>query len=484
MIAALSGACLAFAFPKFNVPGLAPLGAAGLFWLAQRLSWKRLLLVAWFGATVFFCITFSWFGYTVGSALGSLAFALVLVPALGEGAYLAASIVLASFAYGRVREAFAPIAAAAAFTIFEWLRSIGPVGVPFGQLGYSAADTPLAVFGAYIGTFGITFVICTIGAYLAQAIALRRNRFLIAALAVTIVAWLGCWFAWPARHAAAPTLRVAAIQGNIAQSTKWHGKNTLAKAVDRYSGLTKRAAAYGATLVVWPETVITTVLSNNANLQRAIGGLARDLTTTLAVGSLSEQNGMEYNSLFVFGPRGRLAYVYDKRQLVPFAEAFPGRAFLSWIPYTNLITGFGTGTEDGIFFAGGMAFAPLICWESAFADLTYAQVRAGAQAFVIVTDDAWFGETAGPYQHAQIARLRAIETGSWILRSASTGISGIIAPNGQYVQQSGLDREAIILGRIGTAPGSVFGHLGPTTIVASLAVLYLVLLVGVRRAAT
>ena len=474
---------LALAFPKFNLPWLAPLGAAGLFWLCQRLSWKRIFLVAWFGATVFFCITFSWFGYTVGSMLGNLAFALVFVPALGEGAYVAASAVLVAFAFKRVTPPFAPLAAAAAFTIFEWLRSIGPVGVPFGQLGYSQADTPLAVFAAFIGTFGVTFIICAIAGYLSQAIILRRNQFLLGALAVTIVAWFICWWAWPARHIAPPTLRVAAIQGNIQQSTKWHGPGALQHAVARYSALTARTSAYGAKLTVWPETVITTILTADPNLQRQIGALARQQATTLAIGSLNEHGAEQYNSLFVFAPNGRLTYIYDKRQLVPFAEGFPGRSFLSWIPYTNLITGFGNGTEDSIFHAGGMALAPLICWESAFADLTHAQMKAGAQAFVIVTDDAWFGETAGPYQHAQIARLRAIETGTWILRAASTGVSGIIAPNGAYVQQTDLDREAVLLGAIGQPSGSVFARLGPTSVMFSLVVVYAALLTVGRRAA-
>ncbi len=482
-VAALSGIALALAFPKFNVPWLAPLGAAGLFWLCQRLSLKRIFPVAWFGATIFFGITFSWFGYSVGSAVGSLAFALVLVPALAEGGYVAASAVLAAFAFRRVAPPFAPLAAAAVFTTFEWLRSIGPLAVPFGQLGYSQADTPLAVFAAYIGTFGVTFIVCVIGAYLAQAVILRRNRFALAALVVIIAAWFVCWSAWPARNATAPYLRVAAVQGNILQSTKWHGPNALQHAIDRYSTLTARTASYGAVLTVWPETVITTILSEDSRAQRDIGALARRQSTTLAIGSLNEHDGQEYNSLFVFARDGRLTYVYDKRQLVPFAEAFPGRAFLSWIPYTNLITGFGTGTQNSIFVADGVAFAPLICWESAFADLTYAQLKNGAQAFVIATDDAWFGETAGPYQHAQIARLRAIETGTWILRAASTGVSGIIAPNGEYVQRTDLDREAVVLGAIGKPVGSVFGHVGPTALVFALIIIYAGLVMLGRRAA-
>jgi len=440
-------------------------------------------VVGWFGATVFFCITFSWFGFTVGGELGRFAFALVLVPALAEGAYAAASFTLAAFAFRRVAPPLAPVAAAAAFTIFEWLRSIGPVGLPFGQLGYSQADTPLAVFAAYIGTFGVTFVICALGAYLAQAVVLRRNRLLLGALAVIIVAWFACWFAWPARHITAPTMRVAAIQGNVPQSTKWHGPNALQHAITRYTTLTAQTSAYGATLTVWPETVITTVLSLDARTQRSIAAIARMQQTTLAIGSLDQHDGQEYNSLFVFAPNGALAYIYDKRQLVPYAEAFPGRSFLGWIPYTNLITGFGNGTLNSVFNVDGMKIGPLICWESAFADLTYAQARAGAQAFIIVTDDAWFGETAGPYQHAQIAQLRAIETGSWILRAASSGVSGIIAPNGQYLQKTDLDRQAVVLGAIGPPAGSLFGRIGPTTFMIFLVVIYAGLLIAGRRAA-
>lgn len=481
-IAALSGCALALAFPKFDLAWLAPIGAAGLFWLCQRLSWKRVFWVAWFGATVFFCITFSWFGYTVGSFVGNFAFALVLVPALAEGAYVAASAMLAALAFRRAPAVLAPPAAAAAFTVFEWLRSIGPVGVPFGQLGYSQAGTPLGIFAAYIGAFGVTFVVCTIGAYLAQAFVTRRNGLVIGALAVIAALWLVGWWAWPARRAQAPAIRVVAIQGNIPQSTKWHGKDALAHALERYSSLTEKAAAFRPRFVVWPETVITTVLNYDPDTERKIAALARRLGTTLIVGSLDAHDGQQYNALFAFEPDGRLAYVYDKRQLVPFAEGFPGRAFLSWIPYTSLITGFGSGTLDSVYPAPGMRFAPLICWESAFADLTHAQLRAGAQAFIIATDDAWFGETAGPYQHAQIAQLRALESGTWVLRAASTGISGIIAPDGKYTQRTDLDREAIVLGTIGTPPGSFFARLGPATVIGTLALLYIMAMLVKRRA--
>ena len=101
--------------------------------------------------------------------------------------------------------------------------------------------------------------------------------------------------------------------------------------------------------------------------------------------------------------------MYDKRQLVPFAESLPAPAIFSRLPYANLIGRFGHGRIDAVVPAGSMRFAPLICWESAFSDLVHAQIQNGAQFLVIPTDDAWFGPTSGTYQHAQIAQMRAIE---------------------------------------------------------------------------
>lgn len=475
------------AFPKFNAAWLGPVGAAGLFWLTQHLSWKRAFAYGWFAGAVFFMITFSWFGYTVGSFVGNFAFAIVVIPAVVEALFFGASAALASIAFARMPRAFAPAGAAAAFTVFEWTRSVGVLGVPFGQLGYSQASTPLAVFAAYAGTFGVTFAVCALGAYIAQAIATRDNRPLLAAVAATVLLWTAAWAEWPARDAATPTIRVAAVQGNIPQSEKSWNPQALAVAAQRYASLTEKTRAYQPQLVVWPETVMTTMLNdyrfayNNALLVR-LERLSKSLNTTLVVGAQDAHGGEVFNASYVFSPRGTLAAVYDKRLMVPFAESFPGKAFLSWLPYTNLIGGFGTGTVDGVYDAGGLRFAPLICWESAFADLAHAQLKNGAQLLVVSTDDAWFGETGGPYQHAQIAQMRAIEAGAWVIRAASTGISGIISPDGRYVEATDLDRDAVVLGRVGPPPGSFFARIGPTPVIALLAVMYaLLLLTGTRR---
>jgi len=510
----LGAIALALAFPKTGQAWLAPLGAAGLFWAWERLSWKRAFFAAWFAGTIFFAINFSWFTYTVGSYVGSLAFAVVLVPALIEALAFALTALCSKLAFRVEPQWMAPAAGAAAFTLFECLRSVDETAVPFAQIGYSQTSTPLALFAPYVGSFGVTFIVMLLGGYIAYAISRRNAAPLAIAIAIVAGGWYAAYSAWPARHYAAPTLRVAAVQGNIAQSIKWNPQ-TLPRSAARYIALTKSLAPFRPQLVVWPETVITTdlddvpdywnvpalapdqrralesYLSTAARLRAQFADLARSMRTTLVVGSLDRHLGSEglkeYNALYTYGPTGALLNVYDKRQLVPFAESLLAPAIFGLLPHADLIGRFGHGMENTVIpvDSSGMRFAPLICWESAFPDLVHAQIRNGAQFLVIPTDDAWFGKSSGTFQHAQIAQMRAVETGEWVVQAASTGISGIISPRGEWTEATQLDKTAIMVGNVGSPSGSLFARIGPNPVMYALAALYVtILLIGsaVRRA--
>src|SRR5438477_4345697 len=168
IVCAVSAVALALAFPKPGQAWLAPLAAAGLFWAWQRLSWKRAFFAGWFAGTIFFSINFSWFTYTVGDYVGGFAFLVVLIPALVEGLTFAVSAASVRVAYRFAPPWIAPVACAAAFTVFEWLRSIGMLAVPFAQIGYSQTSTLLAVFAPYVGSIGVTFIVMLLAAYIAQ----------------------------------------------------------------------------------------------------------------------------------------------------------------------------------------------------------------------------------------------------------------------------------------------------------------------------
>lgn len=487
ILSALGAVALAFAFPKAGQAWLAPIAAAGLFWAWRTLSWKRAFLLGWLAGAIFFSINFSWFTYTVGAYVGKVAFAVVLIPALVEGIAFALTAVTVAIALANSPRWAVPLAAAAAFTIFEWLRSIGIFAVPFAQIGYSQTTTPLAFFAPYIGSFGVTFVVMLLGAYLAEAIASRNPRPLAYVVFIVAVACVFCWWLWPARRfeSGSPAFRVAAVQGNIPQTLKWNPQNFWLS-VNTYLNQTRRLAPLRPLLVVLPETVIPTDFNGtdpqgvHAVVRADFAQLAHLMHTWLIIGSLDKHNGHEYNALFTLGPNGSIVNIYDKRQLVPFTESFPGEKVLGWLPGSDLIGRFAAGTIDTVLPIGALRVAPLICWESAFADLVHAQIERGAQVLVIATDDAWFGDSSGTFQHAQIAQMRAIETGEYVLQSASTGISGVITPTGRWQDTAPLDRQALIVSGV-RAPDSslsLFARIGPTPVMLSLALLY-VLIVGI-----
>ncbi|HLX26286.1 MAG TPA: apolipoprotein N-acyltransferase [Candidatus Cybelea sp.] len=479
LLAAFAALALAAAFPKIGAAWLVPFGTAALFWIWQGASWKRAALLGWFAGLIFFAADFAWVGHTVARYIGLFGPFLALGPALIEAPFFALAGALAAIAYQRANPNLAPLAAAAAFTFCEWLRSIGVLAAPFDQLGYTQADSPLRAIAAYAGTYGITFVLCTLGAYLADALHRRTWRPLAIAGASVAILSFAAWFAWPARHLPPPRIAVSAIQGNIAQSLKW---NSLKLAVRRYSAMTRSAAPSNPRLIVWPETVIPTELDADFVLIRRFTQLSREMRATIVAGSLAAGPAALYNALFIFSPEGGYT-VYDKRQLVPFAESFPGRRFLSWLPYIGMLNGgLAAGTTDGVYTTTALPIAPLICWESAFSDLAFAQLRRGAQLLVITTDDAWFGKTSGPYMHAQIAQLRAIESGAYVVRAAATGISGIIAPDGRWQARAGLGDRAVVNGRVGPKVTTVFSQVGPTAIGVLIFVLYIVLLVPLEMA--
>lgn len=476
---------MALAFPKTNLTILAPLGAAGLFATWYGLTPLEAFRTGWLAGFTFFAISWSWIAETAGSYIAPFGFVIILLPALIHGFAFAVAGTLSVIAYARAPRTLAPLGAAAAFSLCEQLRSLGFLAFPFGNLSYTQVDSPLAPIAAYVGSIGLTFTICVIGAYLAFAFRESRTgadvRVLLTVAGTLLLCTALAWLFWPARRPAKATYPVVAAQGNISQNIKWT-QAAFDLSLDRYESLTEQAATYDPAFVLWPETVVPTDLNEYPQVQRRLSRLARSTRTELIVGSRQVRDGKMYNALFFFRPDGALDAVYRKRKLVSFAETLPFAGFFGKFPGANFVSRYSEGTSTGVIDVGGARIAPLICWESAFGDLVEDDIRDGAQAFVISTDDAWFGTTAGPYQHAQIAQMRALETGAWIVRAGAAGISGIIAPNGRYVAKTKLNEMAIAHGFIGPRAGSLFSAGGSTPIVVALSILYIALVA--RRQST
>ena len=263
-----------------------------------------------------------------------------------------------------------------------------------------------------------------------------------------------------------------------------------AVAIDRYTAMTRALRAAHPSLVLWPETVITTDLNSPAPAARALGAkfaeLAHEIDATLYVGSLARIGGQRLaNALYIYDPHvpGLAQYagaraIYGKEQLVPMAEYIPGPDWVRTLPYADQVGAYTPAINTVETIDGA---TPLICWESLFGDIAHARLRDNPSLLLIATDDAWFGTTEFPYEHAMAASLRAVETGRWVLRAGATGISGIVAPDGDWTVRTTLGGPATVVGDVGAPAPGPYAALGPLPVAVVLAFIILIPLVAGKR---
>jgi apolipoprotein N-acyltransferase len=203
--------------------------------------------------------------------------------------------------------------------------------------------------------------------------------------------------------------------------------------------------------VIWPETAITSNPLQDPSLLAYLERLAAANKVWLIAGAIDRpQEDTLYNSVLQMSPAGTFVKKYDKHILVPFAEYLPFEHALRGLPLFGEASHFSSGPGPALFDAAGARFGPLVCYESAFAPYARAIANAGADVLVIVTDDAWFGDTSGPYQHAEMSIVDAVETGRWVVRGGDTGISEIIDPKGRVVASLGLSESpGVLAGEVG-----------------------------------
>lgn len=467
---------LHLAFPLTTWWWLAPFACAGLFFSWCSLTPGTAALVGYLSGVLFFALGFSWFGETAGVLLGPAAPILDIGPAMLEAFAFAFAATVASLAAQRCDVRVVPFVAAAAFALGEQLRSTGVMGGPLEQLGITMIDSPLRAVAAYAGGYGLTFVTALLGAslgwWLIERNDVQRARVALATWLAVIACGALAFVFWPARHAPPATRRVAAVQGGIAQSLKMSSQG-VATAIERYVSMTKALRGSHVSLVLWPETVINAPFADHEPggdaLSLRFAALARELDATLYVGTIRNvANVGASNALVVYDPhapgfaRGNgVTATYGKEQLVPFAEYVPGPDWLRGLPFADQIGRY-VPIHNDVETIGGAT--PLICWESNFGDIAFARLKDDPTLFLVATDDAWFGTTAGPYEQAQATTLRAVETGRWVLRAGATGISGIIAPDGGWLHRTALGTSALVVGDVGAPAPGLYARLGPNAV--------------------
>ena len=474
---------LALAYPKSAVGWLSLVALAPLFWLWSKSSWSAALRWGWLSGFAFFLVMCYWMTNSLGDYIGAWKVLAGVLLAVIEGFAFAVAAVLTSLACRNSIGGLAVFAVPSAWLLAESLRTRGPLGVPFGELGLTAAHIPwLLPMAAFGGAYGLTAIVgLTNGAFLGLIAGDVRGRIAgvgaLVALGIIIVAGDAARARVPVPP---PTVRVAVAQGNISQRVKW-SPAIFDHTMTVYADLTRTAAVGGAAVVVWPETAITSYPLQEPSLLGYLSGLARVNHIALLAGTVDRPERLTlYNSVIALTPDGRLEGRYDKHILVPFAEYLPLDRYLRGLPLFGEASQFVPGPGPELLAGGGLRFGVLVCYESAFAPYAREVANAGADALVVVTDDAWFGDTTGPYQHADMAVIDAVETGRWVVRGADTGISEVIDPKGRIVARLGLSVPGTIAAAVGPPIGAPYLRFGIAWLIVLAGVVVVIAMVPRR----
>jgi apolipoprotein N-acyltransferase len=350
---------------------------------------------------------------------------------------------------------------AALWTLADFARGTVLTGFPWGLPAYAWVETPVAQTAALFGPYllGLLTLVAALLPGLATRAALAASALLVAA------GWsFGAWrLAEPAPVRETPFL-VRLVQPNARQELKWQpGMEQIF--YERHLALT--AASPRPDVTIWSETAVPFVLGHAPELLAQSAAAAAPGRLVLGIRRVEQAPDGDrwFNSLAVLNPDGTAAAVYDKHHLVPFGEyiPFPGLVARLGLPALTTLTrgGFAAGDGAHLVAAPGLPpFLPLICYEAIFpGGLSAPEGR--PEWLVQVTNDAWFGEASGPWQHLAQARMRAIEQGLPLARAANTGVSAMIDPMGRVVGSLGLGESGAIDALLpGPLPATFYARYG------------------------
>jgi apolipoprotein N-acyltransferase len=492
-----SGLLMALSFPPMVLSFVAFVALVPLFlYLDKPASFSRTVRAGLLTSATFFGVTLSWLN-SAGS-ISWLAFpayvAVVAVHMAGFFCFVLPVVALRNY-LGLPFLFTAPFA----WVACERLRAYGDLAAPWTNIGYSLTNVPFFLqFADIVGIYGVSFWLVTLNVLLFEAIRARRESMQFpkyAALWLTVFSVVNLYNAARWIEGVGPIARhvnVAVIQPNVPQRIKWddrYGREILHKTF----ALNAAATNDLTDLVIWPETAIPYYVDERRPFSLSEMGTLPPLKAHILTGLLyasREDNGDTrfYNAAAMFDSSGALLQRYKKIYLVPATERYPFRSVLGFTrPLFNIqeidYGAMDSGVDRTIFsLPGGAKFAAMICYESAFPQLSREFRLRGAQFLVNITNDAWFGRSFASYQHASFLVMRAIENRTAIVRCGNTGISGFLDPLGRWQQKTALFTEAVIAERIPlTSHLPFYTRFGDLIVYVSYGVLGLYILMALRK---
>lgn len=482
-LAVAAGVAVGLAFPPYELWWLMPVGVAGLTLAAWGTRARHGAALGFVGGLAFFLILLRWL-----TVIGLDAWLLVAV--LEAAFWIPLGIGLA-FA-PRLRGW--PLWTAGLWVLTETLRSSVPFGgLPWGQLAFATVDTPLLPLSALGGTALVTFLAALVGNLLALAVLGAATRRLwqpgVAVAGAGALVVVPLWL--PGAPEPSGSVRAAVVQGNVPQlGLDFHGQrkavlNNHVEATNRLAGQVAGGEVEAPDFAIWPENASDINPFADKDAYRDIDSAVRNLGVPVLVGALVDTPdgvGIE-NSGIVWDPDAGPLSRYVKRHPVPFGEYIPFRSVLTRLGierFDRIPRDFVQGPRPGLLDVGGVTVGDVICFEVAYDGLVHDVVAGGAELLVVQTNNATYGRTGQPEQQFAISRFRAAEQQRTVLVAATSGISGIIDPDGSVreaapefreevlIAEVALSTERTMASRLGSAPDVVFSLAGVVALLLGL----------------
>jgi apolipoprotein N-acyltransferase len=461
--ALIAGAVLPLAFAPFHIFIAALLAPAMLAFIWRNRSKTFAAIAGFCFGLGLFGIGTSWIFVSVHQ-FSDTPFSIAILITLLFVMILAGFIALQGWFYAR----FIPstsyrtllLAFPSTWVLFEWLRSWLFSGFPWLYLGYSQMDTPLAGYAPILGVYGVSWL-CAFSGVLILSYFLYPKRYLLTSL-LLITIWAGGFglqqINWT--HTTGDPVRVALLQGNIDQNLKWNAK-TREFIMHRYEILS--AQARNVDTIIWPEASLPVPLPAGAPLLEKLKTELENHHQNALIGLVVEQpDGRFYNGIEAIGPNAE--GVYYKRHLVPFGEFVPFEKMLrGLVGFFDLPMSYGLPgpAHQEALIAGPLRFAALICYEIVYPSLTLHSLD-DTNILLTISNDSWFGQSIGPHQHFQMARMRALELGRYLIRSTNSGITAITDQKGHVIAQAPQFVATTLIGEVfaveGKTPLSFLTH--------------------------